>query len=289
MHYKYFTFIAGLLAAASVLLSCGPEQGPVDTGAYGCSEEPQDAECEDDLVSIFNRDELEEFCSMDCGHVESLSLGKLEGVESVHGFSNVVHVDSNLHIATLADATTFDAFNNLVEVGQLEFIDNVQIEEFDGFESLERATEIKFQTPRGGLVEMIDPFPALEEVIIDPEEDVERIRGRLQITRQPDLERVTGFENLKQAGTVDFRKNDSLTEVEGFSNLERVAAIVIRENPELDELPEFESLTEIGKILNIQDNGNIRECRVDELLDQLEVKPDPEDIYLSGLSDEPCD
>eukprot|EP01087_Luapelamoeba_hula_P018998 TRINITY_DN6227_c0_g2_i1.p1 TRINITY_DN6227_c0_g2~~TRINITY_DN6227_c0_g2_i1.p1 ORF type:complete len:161 (+),score=18.73 TRINITY_DN6227_c0_g2_i1:154-636(+) len=67
---------------------------------------------------------------------------------------------------------------------------------------------------------------------------------------------VTGFNNLKTAGTIFIRNNDNLLNIDAFQQLKSAAILYVWTNPVLEKVDGFDSITTLTDI-NFATNPNL--------------------------------
>lgn len=267
------------------LVACGEDPTPVDTEDLGCTAATSDRDCaaEDISLLIRSKAEIEEFCTLGCNTIQGITFHGLEDVETLDGFGNLEKILGSLYIHFLNGPTSFSGFNNINEFRGIEFANSSTIQEITGFNGLEEtwgAVSI-FANRELERVEIFDGLKTHGEAA------TEQALNGIDFKDNPNLVEVAGFTELQEAFALRFVNNATLESIDTFDKLENVSTLVFRDNPELTSLPDFPALRRMEGNLVVVNNPQIRQCDVDRLLAQLDKQP--EEINVSGVSDEPCD
>lgn len=186
-------------------------------------------------------------------------------IKSVEGFANLNNVDNYLSIRSCSYLNSLSGFENLKHVGNLGiwYTGLKQINFFPSIESIESLTI----SSNLNLIN-IDGQPHfinIGSLIINYNPNLEKIAGfseidnvLISITGNYSLEKIEGFNKLKQSPEIFISNNDALTQIDAFTQLKELGKLTITKNELLSHLGGFEQLKTVQNAIDIESNFNLK-------------------------------
>ena len=94
--------------------------------------------------------------------------------------------------------------------------------------------------------------------------------GVLDVTRNPELESLSGLENLKEVGHLRLNSNPKLKDIDALESLERIHdGILIILNPQLNSLKGLDGVKVLEESFRVYGNSSLPQCEARALLERL--------------------
>lgn len=172
------------------------------------------------------------------------------GLVNLSGLENITTIDETLRISDNSFITTFEALNQVSQVGNLDLNSNPAVVNLVGLNGLTEVTSGRVQINWNNSLQSIAGL-----------ENLTSIYGHFELKVNPLLTDVSGLSNLSSVGGLTLMLNNSLQNVEGLSELTELtgqAGLIITMNSALSSLEGFLGLTSLGnKSLQVKNNASL--------------------------------
>jgi hypothetical protein len=256
---------AWLVVSCASCTSCGlGGQGPA------CVPESEVAEdcfiTEDEIVSIGSNEDLEMFCQTECSKLPG-SLYIRGEVDDLSPLRKVHYVNNTLSIDSASQLEDLKGLENLRFAGTIDINFNKNLRSLRGLKNLEEVPGT-FDIRNNPALEVVDSLDSLRAV------GEQGGQEGLDISENPVLRSIQGFENLEYAEQVGISSNPELETISGFNTLETTdEGFFINRNPVLEKVDGFSSFASTRRLVIIG-NPKLPQCWVDEFATQVTVPPE---------------
>lgn len=197
-----------------------------------------------------------------------------QALQSFTGIDNLTTIDKSFYVQSMPLIENFEGFNKLKNIGETFSISSLTgLTSFTGLESLEYIGE-RLQIISVGNIQNFHPLSNLHTIrrglhfsnisgVTDlsgfENANMNFSNSNITIESLPDLQDLTGLDNVTDINQISLNHNPSLSSLSGLENLTRIRGGGLRLSnlPELTDISALSSLNRIDGMLTIINTGSI--------------------------------